>query len=253
MTAENTKSSVESLEKSAKKQSKWSAEEDAVIIDSRGKRMQWHEISKLLPGRSATSCVTAVRCRLHYQNYLERPEWDEDKKIKLAQLYERFKADMWIIIAQKMELPWRAVESMHWKMGEQEMARRVGVIPVPRSEGPIKLRAKGDTRHKSKPRHHSPKIDHQIRLSPRPGTTILPPPMSSLQPPKPSLPPPTSSLQPQMFSLQCDSGQNHGLSYLGAPSLQAISNMEKKRKEEKEAIRLAKDIYAFPCVRAFPN
>lgn len=61
MTAENTKSSVESLEKSAKKQSKWSAEEDAVIIDSRGKRMQWHEISKLLPGRSATSCVTAVR------------------------------------------------------------------------------------------------------------------------------------------------------------------------------------------------
>ncbi|EEA28712.1 hypothetical protein PMAA_035080 [Talaromyces marneffei ATCC 18224] len=57
---------------------------------------------------------------------------------------------------------------------------------------------------------------------------------------------------PEM-SGQCDSGQNHGLSYLGAPSLQAISNMEKKRKEEKEAIRLAKDIYAFPCVRAFPN
>ncbi|QGA17399.1 hypothetical protein EYB26_005070 [Talaromyces marneffei] len=213
MTAENTKSSVESLEKSAKKQSKWSAEEDAVIIDSRGKRMQWHEISKLLPGRSATSC------RLHYQNYLERPEWDEDKKIKLAQLYERFKADMWIIIAQKMELPWRAVESMHWKMGEQEMARRVGVIPVPRSEGPIKLRAKGDTRHKSKPRHHSPKIDHQIRLSPRPGTTILPPPMSSLQPPKPSLPPPTSSLQPQMFSLQ---PLKHPQGQLRLPSLERL-------------------------------
>uniref|UniRef100_A0A093UWA8 Uncharacterized protein n=1 Tax=Talaromyces marneffei PM1 TaxID=1077442 RepID=A0A093UWA8_TALMA len=28
--------------------------------------------------------------------------------------------------------------------------------------------------------------------------------------------------------------------------------MEKKRKEEKEAIRLAKDIYAFLCVRAAP-
>lgn len=84
MTAENTKSSVESLEESAKKQSKWSQEEDAVIIDSRGKGVQWNEISKLLPGRSATSC------RLHYQNYLERPEWDEDKKDTLARLYERY-------------------------------------------------------------------------------------------------------------------------------------------------------------------
>ncbi|KAF3392105.1 hypothetical protein DPV78_010807 [Talaromyces pinophilus] len=66
MTAESTRSSVDSLEESAKKQSQWwSPEEDAVIIDSRGKGMQWNEISKLLPGRSATSC------RLHYQNYLE--------------------------------------------------------------------------------------------------------------------------------------------------------------------------------------
>lgn len=84
MTAENTKSSIEPLEESAKKQSKWSQEEDAVIIDSRGKGMQWNEISKLLPGRSAISC------RLHYQNYLEWPEWDEDKMNQLARLYERY-------------------------------------------------------------------------------------------------------------------------------------------------------------------
>lgn len=69
----------------AKKQSKWSAEEDAVIIELRGKGMKWEDISKNLPGRSAISC------RLHYQNYLERRSaWDEQRKDKLAQLYERY-------------------------------------------------------------------------------------------------------------------------------------------------------------------
>jgi hypothetical protein len=71
-------------ESPAKKQSKWSAEEDALIIDLRGGGMKWEDISKRLPGRSAISC------RLHYQNYLERrSEWDEERKNKLARLYER--------------------------------------------------------------------------------------------------------------------------------------------------------------------
>lgn len=74
-----------SAESPAKKQSKWSPEEDALIIDLRGSGMKWEDISKRLPGRSAISC------RLHYQNYLERrSEWDEDKKNKLARLYERY-------------------------------------------------------------------------------------------------------------------------------------------------------------------
>ncbi len=73
-----------SAESPAKKQSKWSAEEDALIIELRGSGMKWEDISKRLPGRSAISC------RLHYQNYLERrSEWDEERKNKLARLYER--------------------------------------------------------------------------------------------------------------------------------------------------------------------
>jgi hypothetical protein len=72
-------------ESPAKKQSKWSPEEDALIIDLRGGGMKWEDISKRLPGRSAISC------RLHYQNYLERrSEWDEERKNKLARLYERY-------------------------------------------------------------------------------------------------------------------------------------------------------------------
>lgn len=72
-------------ESPAKKQSKWSPEEDAQIIALRGSGMKWDDISKRLPGRSSISC------RLHYQNYLERRgEWDEERKNKLARLYERY-------------------------------------------------------------------------------------------------------------------------------------------------------------------
>ncbi|KAM3078110.1 hypothetical protein ACMFMG_002590 [Clarireedia jacksonii] len=111
-------------ESPAKKQSKWSAEEDALIIDLRGSGMKWEDISKRLPGRSAISC------RLHYQNYLERrSEWDEERKNKLARLYERFKPEMWAKVAEEMAVPWRAAEAMHWQLGEQDMARRAGVVP----------------------------------------------------------------------------------------------------------------------------
>lgn len=69
----------------AKKQSKWTPDEDALIIELRGRGEKWEDISRQLPGRSAISC------RLHYQNYLERrSEWDEEKKNRLARLYERY-------------------------------------------------------------------------------------------------------------------------------------------------------------------
>lgn len=70
-----------------KKQSKWTAGEDAEIIRLRLEGNKWEDISHQLPGRSAISC------RLRFQNYLERrSEWDEEKKNKLARLYERYDA-----------------------------------------------------------------------------------------------------------------------------------------------------------------
>ncbi|KAL2019460.1 hypothetical protein VTK56DRAFT_9665 [Thermocarpiscus australiensis] len=112
------------VESPAKKQSKWSPEEDALIIELRGSGMKWDDISKRLPGRSSISC------RLHYQNYLERrSEWDEERKNKLARLYERFKPEMWAKVAEEMQVPWRAAEAMHWQLGEADMARRAGVVP----------------------------------------------------------------------------------------------------------------------------
>ena len=72
-------------ESPAKKQSKWSPEEDNLTIELRGQGMKWDDIAKRLPGRSSISC------RLRYQNYLEkRAIWDEEKKNKLARLYARY-------------------------------------------------------------------------------------------------------------------------------------------------------------------
>jgi hypothetical protein len=71
-------------ESPAKRQSTWSAEEDVILIQLRGKGMKWEDISSRIPGRSHMSC------RLHYQNYLERRyPWTEERKDKLARLYER--------------------------------------------------------------------------------------------------------------------------------------------------------------------
>ena len=68
----------------AKKQSKWKPEEDTKVLNLRAQGMKWEDISKQLLGRSPTSC------RLHYQNYLERrSSWDEEKKNKLARVYDR--------------------------------------------------------------------------------------------------------------------------------------------------------------------
>lgn len=72
-------------ESPAKKQSKWTPEEDNLTIELRGQGMKWDDIAKKLPGRSSISC------RLRYQNYLEkRAIWDEEKKNKLARLYARY-------------------------------------------------------------------------------------------------------------------------------------------------------------------
>lgn len=42
---------------------------------------------------------------------------------------QRLKADLWNPIAVELGVPWRAAESMHWALGEQEMARRANVPP----------------------------------------------------------------------------------------------------------------------------
>ncbi|KAA8896796.1 hypothetical protein FN846DRAFT_270929 [Sphaerosporella brunnea] len=163
----------------AKKQTKWTPEEDALIIELRGRGEKWDDISKRLPGRSAISC------RLHYQNYLERrSEWDEERKNRLALLYERFKADMWQMIAKEMGIPWRAAEAMHWQLGEQDMAHRAGVVPfslssvaidAPRRRAPATA-AGPSSSSSAQGQKTSPTSPHDDRTPRYPGPYELPGP-----------------------------------------------------------------------------
>lgn len=36
---------------------------------------------------------------------------------------------MWAKVAEELQVPWRAAEAMHWKLGESEIARRTGATP----------------------------------------------------------------------------------------------------------------------------
>ena len=72
-----------------KSSTKWNVDENKRIIALRGQGMKWSDISRHIPGR------TELACRLHYQNYLEkRGDWDEEKKNKLARVYERYASIM---------------------------------------------------------------------------------------------------------------------------------------------------------------
>ena len=78
-------SSNESVSPGKKSNSKWSSSENALIISLRLSGMKWEDISRRFPGRSAMSC------RLHYQNYLERKcDFDDEMKDKMARLYDRY-------------------------------------------------------------------------------------------------------------------------------------------------------------------
>ncbi|OCK73761.1 hypothetical protein K432DRAFT_430407 [Lepidopterella palustris CBS 459.81] len=109
----------------AEKRPKWTPEDDNLIIELRDASMKWDDIAKRFSGR------TSIACRLRYQNYLEKRDFrDEEEKDRLARLYNRFKSEMWQKIASEMQIPWRLAESLHWKLGEQEMSARANAAGV---------------------------------------------------------------------------------------------------------------------------
>lgn len=65
---------------------------------------------------------------------------------------------MWSKVAEEMAIPWRAAEAMHWQLGEQEMARRAGVVPFSLSStaiDPPATRARRASTSLSRPRKGS--------------------------------------------------------------------------------------------------
>ncbi|PHH73322.1 hypothetical protein CDD80_3905 [Ophiocordyceps camponoti-rufipedis] len=213
-----------------KKQSKWSPDEDALIIELRGSGMKWEDVSKRLPGRSAISC------RLHYQNYLERrSEWDEERKNKLARLYERFKSEMWAKVAEELAVPWRAAEAMHWQLGEADMARRAGVVPFSLAAVNVESgQQRGGGGVPVRPGSHyqpGPEARHLTPPSPRSiygrGQPPLPAVMAQPRPEQaPAQPPPTSSTSGLPPSVLADHTE---LYYTAGPGLAPIQTQGQPR------------------------
>lgn len=54
-----------------------------------------------------------------------------------------------------MAVPWRAAEAMHWQLGEQEMARRAGVVPFSLTATTPDSSSQGASRHQPKGHTHS--------------------------------------------------------------------------------------------------
>ncbi|RAR04738.1 MYB DNA-binding domain containing protein [Stemphylium lycopersici] len=146
-------------EHAAKKQSKWTPEEDNLVIELRGQGMKWDDIAKRLPGRSSISC------RL------------------------RFKDQMWQKVATEMGIPWRSAESMHWQLGEQGMSARAnapvfqlhpsatGTGMSPPSQAPVVPA--------SAPHGFTPANAPQLMPQPPP----MPPQLHQVPPPMPQGPP----------------------------------------------------------------
>ncbi|KAL8779741.1 MAG: hypothetical protein Q9194_001284 [Teloschistes cf. exilis] len=100
---------------------KWSDADSEELVKLRGQNMIWDDIARRFPNRTHTAC------RLRYQNYMEKQyNWTDEKKEKLARLYANHKHQMWLPIANELNVPWRAVEDQHWMIGQEEMANLAG-------------------------------------------------------------------------------------------------------------------------------
>ncbi|KAH7117929.1 hypothetical protein B0J11DRAFT_95686 [Dendryphion nanum] len=184
-------------ESPAKKQSKWTPEEDNLTIELRGQGMKWDDIAKRLPGRSSISC------RLRYQNYLEkRAVWDEEKKNKLARLYARFKDQMWQKVATEMGIPWRSAESMHWQLGEQEMSARANAPVFQLHPSATNINSPPPSQPIPNPSPHG--------FTPTNASQLLPNPPQSLQQHQPPPPPPPAQTPVHGYHQRNESGSSQG-------------------------------------------
>jgi hypothetical protein len=76
---------------------------------------------------------------------------------------------MWSKVAEEMAVPWRAAEAMHWQLGENDMARRAGVVPFSLSnvtlDTPPAAHRPSPTRGHSYSQSHSGTMASSSRIS----------------------------------------------------------------------------------------
>lgn len=103
-----------------------------------------------------------------------------EKKAFHANMTNRFKPEMWAKVAEEMAIPWRAAEAMHWQLGEQDMARRAGVVPFALSAVTLEnTQPRGHARGHSHS-HSQGSLPRDVMATPRvygrAGPAVPPPP-----------------------------------------------------------------------------
>ncbi|KAG5940672.1 hypothetical protein E4U59_002296 [Claviceps monticola] len=100
---------------------RWTVEDDALLLQLRlsDEKLTWKKIANRFPGRTGASCAR------RYAKIFIHP-WDEQRKNRLATLYDSHKEKMWQVIAEGMKVPWRDAEQNHWRLGKREMGKRAG-------------------------------------------------------------------------------------------------------------------------------
>lgn len=82
------------------------------------------DIQKLWQDIQAKSKKIKPTSNLAEHKFPGQNSLDEEKETKLASVYERRRREIWSMIAAEVGISWRLAESLHWALGEQEMARR---------------------------------------------------------------------------------------------------------------------------------
>jgi hypothetical protein len=122
----------------------------------------------------------------------ENPCQSPIRSYRNTNILSRFKPEMWSKVAEEMAVPWRAAEAMHWQLGENDMARRAGVVPFSLSsvtlDSPSAIQHSAPARGHSHSQSHSGTMSSSSRLS-RPTSTQSSGSMgrgNTFQPPQPA-------------------------------------------------------------------
>ncbi|KAG6051672.1 hypothetical protein E4U16_008220 [Claviceps sp. LM84 group G4] len=94
----------------------WSGTETNTLWECIEAELDWTEVSRRLPGR------TAEDCKEYYYDELKRAGgWPPELQTELSRLYESSKMEMWTEIANELQIPWQSAERIHWTLEAEDI------------------------------------------------------------------------------------------------------------------------------------
>ncbi|KAG6074342.1 hypothetical protein E4U16_004017 [Claviceps sp. LM84 group G4] len=92
----------------------WSGKEERILSECKAAGLDWTDISKRLPGRSAESCK-------EYYDLLgtQGGGWSPELQTELSRLYCSSKVEMWAKIGTQLSVSQYSAETMHWILGSE--------------------------------------------------------------------------------------------------------------------------------------